>query len=526
MTASKNPEKLQEHARELDEWRESTSTLVDMFFKTANKFSSRPANVFYKDGDWKTVTYEQWKEISEGITAALISHGVKKGDNVCIIAPTAPEWCWADIGIALAGGCTVSIFPTLSAEEIAFILSHSEVTYVFAGNNELMSKVMEIGGSIKNVKGYICFDNSFSGNGKTTWNLSSFREEGKAFIANNPNALKERTGRIKETDPVTMIYTSGTTGKLKAACFTHGDWIGGLWRSIKGQLDGGFWWDENDVYGSIMPLAHVMERTYGYYTMIARGCCIAIGRGPLTVMEDFQAFRPTCTVVVPRMLDRVIKGVAAKFSATPEGEKAWDWAMAVAGRVVDARTRPNGTIDMSVDHLDELTGQLREEYLKAMEIVFAKVHGALGGRMRMLASGGGALLPELHRPWTGMGFFVPNGYGLTETQCGLAVGQANNIRISWNAVMNPGQEYRIEPDGELLVKGKGIITEYYRDADATASGFTADGFFRTGDIVEIDNNGIIRVIDRKKGIIVMDTGKNVAAAKVESLVLADLRLNR
>jgi long-chain acyl-CoA synthetase len=515
-----------EYEKELKDWRDNTDNLAMMFYDTVKKHKDKTGNIYFDGNEWKYITFDDWRKVSEEIANGLLSLGIKKSTDICIISPTRVEWAWADTAISISGGCTVSIFPSLSNDEIKFIMNHSDVNYIFTGNIELQEKIESLWKEMPALKGCICFDKEYKGDGVKTWNLDSFRAEGKKFAESNPSKLKERIADIKSTDPANTIYTSGTTGKLKAARYTHADWIGGIWRSIQGQLDGNFMWMDNDVYGSIMPFAHVMERTYGYYCMVPRGCAIAFGRGPQFIMEDFQAFKPTVTVVVPRMLDRVLKGIGMKFSETPEGKQAWDWGLSVAAKVVEARKNPDATIDMTKKHEDVLTGALKEEYLKAKAGIFDKVHAALGGRMRMFACGGGALLPELHVPWTGMGFYVPNGYGLTETQCGVCVGHMNDILIGWNAVPNPGMEFKIADDGECLVKGPGIIKEYYKDPESTASSFTADGFFKTGDILEINSAGIVRVVDRKKGILVMDTGKNVASAKVESFILSDLRIEQ
>ncbi len=515
-----------EYEKELKEWRDNTANLALMFYNTVAEYKDKTANIYYDGKGWKYASFDEWRIISEEIANGLMNLGIKKSTDICIISPTRVEWAWADIAITICGGCTVSVFPSLSDDEIKFIMNHSEVSYVFTGNVDLQRKIELLWNEIPSLKGCICFEKEYKGDGIKTWNLDAFRITGQKYAEKNPAKLKERILEIKTGDPVNTIYTSGTTGKLKAARYTHADWIGGIWRSQQGQLNGNFMWMNTDIYASIMPFAHVMERTYGYYCMIPRGAAIAFGRGPQFVMEDFQAFKPTVTVVVPRMLDRVLKGIGMKFSETPEGKQAWEWGMSVAAKVVEARKGHDGTIDMTKKHEDVLTGDLRDEYLKAKGAIFDKVHAALGGRMRMFACGGGALLPELHIPWTGMGFYVPNGYGLTETQCGVCVGHQNDIIIGWNAVPNPGMEFKIAEDGECLVKGPGIIREYYKDPESTASSFTPDGFFKTGDILEINNIGIARVVDRKKGIIVMDTGKNVASAKVESFILSDLRIEQ
>ena len=414
----------------------------------------------------------------------------------------------------------------MSNEDIKFILNHSAVKYVFAGNKELADKVKSLAADTPTVQGIICLKNDYDGNDATIINLNKLKEMGLELRKKEPGLYQTRVDSIKSSDAATTIYTSGTTGKLKAARYSHGELTGGIWRCLRNQAMGNAEFNTLDMAFSVMPLAHVMERTYFFFCMITVGACLGYGRGPAFLLQDMQALKPTAMVVVPRMLDRVLKGLTQVFTATPEGAKLWKWALEVGDRMIDARMSPENTFDASIDPLEELTGELKEEYAKAKAMVFDKVHAALGGRFRCLASGGAALLPELHRPFLGMGFYVPNGYGLTETLCGVGVGRANALKVSWNAPIAPGLEWRQEEDGELLLKGVGIIKEYYNDPEANAESFTEDGFFRTGDIVEFDKNGIFHVVDRKKAILVMDTGKNVAPAKVEALIMKEIRIDQ
>lgn len=510
----------------IDLWRDHITTLAQMLYHNVKYLGSRPASIYRKDEAWETVTFREWAEISEEIGNALLSLGIQKGDTAAIISPTCVEWGWADFGNVFAGGCTVSIFPTLSNDDITFIINHSAVKFAFAGTPELVAKLQQLKNELPTLQAIICLSSDFSGDELTTWNLEQFRRLGRAYQAQHPEDLSLRTRSITPDDYAATVYTSGTTGKLKAARFSHEDVIGGIWRSDKQLALGNFAYASDEVYLSVMPLAHVMERTYGYWCIISYGACTAYGRGPLYVMQDMQEIRPTATVLVPRMMDRILKGIKGVFSATPEGAQAWNWAMSVGERMIDARTTPEGVIDLSRDPLDDLEGQLREDYIKARELVFNKVMGALGGRMRCFSCGGAALLPNLHRAWVGMGLFVSNGYGLTETICGVGISLATSTKISWSSPIAPGIEWKQDEDGELLVKGPGIIKEYFNDPEANAASFDEDGYFRTGDIVEFDENGIFHLVDRKKAILVLDTGKNVAPAKCEALVMREVLIDQ
>lgn len=510
----------------LDLWLDYIKTVPQMFYHTVKHHGKRPANTFWTGSDWKTINYEEWAVISEEIANGLLGFGVNKGDNIVIMSPTCVEWGWVDIGIELVGGCTTTIFPSLSGDDVEFIVNHSQVSYFFVSNPDLLLKVQQLKPKLPSVRGFICMTGDFQGDGVETWSLEQLRQIGRNYQKENPNALRERWQSLTEDDAATTVYTSGTTGKLKAARLTHGEVIGGLWRSLRNGAMGNVEFNCDDVYLSVMPLAHIMERTYGFFCIIAVGGCIAYGRGPAFVIQDMQAIQPTWMVMVPRMMDRILKGIKQQFTATPEGEKLWNWAMDIGNQMIDARLSPEGTIDTTIDPLDELTGQLREDYIKAKEMVFDKIKAALGGRLRCFASGGAALLPELHRPFLALGLYVPNGYGLTETLCGVGVSRANSVKVSWNSPVCPGLEWKQDDDGELLVKGIGVIKQYYNDPESNQTCFTEDGFFRTGDIVEFDENGIFRVVDRKKAIIVLDTGKNVAPAKIESLILRETLIDQ
>jgi len=510
----------------LDLWHDYIHTVPQMFYHPVKHHGDRPAHIYWQDDKWVTITYKEFAALAEEIAAGLMGLGVAKGDNLVIMSVSCAEWGWADMGIELAGGCTTTIFPSLSKDDVKFIVNHSQVNYLFAGSPALAEMVNSLREEQPTLKGIIVLKELAAGNGKDLFTLDEIRASGRQLLQGQPSLVADRTAAITPQDAATTVYTSGTTGKLKAVRLKHGEVTDGIWRCLRNQMMGEIGVYTHDTYLSVMPMAHIMERTYGMFCIMAVGSCLAWGRGPAYVIQDMQETRPTFMVMVPRMMDRILKGLRQVFGATPEGAKAWDWAIDVACRAVDARIGEDETFDMSLDYLDELSGDIREEYVKAKAMVFDKVNAAMGGRLRCFASGGAAILPELHKPFLGMGFFVANGYGLTETLCGVGVGRGTCVKVSWNAPIAPGIEWRQEEDGELLIKGAGIIQEYYNDPESNQDCFTEDGFFRTGDIVEFDKNGIMRVVDRKKAIIVMDTGKNVAPAKAESLLMRNILIDQ
>lgn len=510
----------------IDHYVEVTETIPETFMNTVKYAGNRTAHIF-KDGNaWQTITYSEWDTISREIANALLALGVEVNDRNCIFAPTCAAWTWADIGNMMAGGTTVTIFPTLSNDEIAYIINHSEVKFAFVGTPEMLHHLKSLWPQLPTLQGIICLNGEYKGDGEKTWSLEEFRALGRSYASSHPYALDERISSLKGNDGATIIYTSGTTGKLKAARFTQKDCVWAIWRGLKMCAIGGTPITYDDVYFNVMPLAHVMERTYGYFLIIGAGGAMGFAQSPKTILEDIAYIRPTCMCWVPRMYERLLKGMETVFCSTPEGKAAWEWALEVGKKVVAARTNERGKINMIQDPLEILEGQLREDYLKAKELVFDKVRAVLGGRLRFCAVGGASLNPEIHLTWSALGFPMLNGWGLTETMCNGAVGYASAVKIGWNAPPCPGVDIKIAEDGEALIKAEGIITSYYNDPEANIGAFTEDGYFRTGDIIEMDEDGFIRIIDRKKAIVVLDTGKNVAPARIEAKVLENMLVDQ
>lgn len=204
------------------------------------------------------------------------------------------------------------------------------------------------------------------------------------------------------------------------------------------------------------------------------------------------------------------------LTSTPEGKESFAWALDVGKKVLKHRTGPNGAVDLTADPTEGLDEALKADFLKAKATVFDVYYNVLGGRLKVAYSGGGMLPPDLHEAFLSINFPLLNGWGLTETAAGINHGYPNATKIGWLSKMVPGVDAKLDDDGEILVKGIGVITKYYKNPEEDALSFTADGWFRTGDIGEFDDEGFLRIVDRKKYIIVLDTGKNVAPARIES----------
>lgn len=500
----------------LDGFVDGTPTLAHLFHNTVANFGERPAQMFKANGTYQTYSYNQFAQVVEEMASGLMAIGIQPGDNVCLMARTAADWGWADFSILTSGGVTVCVYPTLTSEELIFIANHATARFLVAGDAEVLERVIPALPQLKTVEKVIVLQAGAGGDNSSVVDINNLRAMGRDYAAQNPGAFTKRWQSLNQESPATVIYTSGTTGGLKGSLFTHGDMVGALARSLKHMEIGGYALNYEGVAFSLLPLAHVWERNNSYLAIIACGACTGYCEKPTTLLQDIQAIKPTWTLLVPRLWDRIMAGIKGMLTSTPEGKKKFDEAMAVGYEVLEKRTQSNGTVDLTADPTLGLNPELKARFEKADAEVFSVLRNALGGRLNIPYSGGALLPADLHRSYLAMNFPLLNGWGLTETAAGINHGYPNATKIGWLSKMVPGVEARLDVDGEILVRGVGVIKEYYRNPEDTADSFTPDGWFRTGDIGEFDEEGFLRIVDRKKYIIVLDTGKKVAPARIES----------
>lgn len=501
----------------IDKFTETVKTLPQMFNNTAENFADRPAMKFKLDGTYVTLNYRGFANLVEEMGNGLISIGLKQGESVALMAHNSPRWGWADWSIQNTGGITVTIYPTLSATEIAFIANHCEARFLYAGNDHITQRVLSVWDDIPSLDKIIVLETNSKIIDDRVIDLTYLKKLGRAYSAQNPEEYKQRWKSLRGNDSSSIIYTSGTTGQLKGSLLTHEELIGALTRSVKHMIIGGYSPNYKDVAFSLLPLSHIWERNNSYLAMISVGGMIGFAEKPTTLVQDIQEIKPTWVLLVPRLWDRIYTGFKAAFTSNPEGKALFEWAVNAGEKVLEKRTKPNGAVDFTTDPVESLDEDLAGEFKKADAMVFSQLRQLLGGRLRIPYSGGGHLPYDLHHNFVVLNFPLLNGWGLTETAAGISHGYPNATKVGWLSKMVPGVEARRAEDGEILVRGIGIIKEYYKNPQETKDSFTDDGWFKTGDIGEFDTEGFLRIIDRKKDIIVLDTGKNVAPAKIESM---------
>lgn len=495
-------------------------TIPQMFNESVIRFGERRCQ-WFKTSPTETasLTYSEVGRIVKDLTGGLLALGVKKQDRLSIMSYNCPEWLWADIATLCSGAVTVTIYPSFSQSEMKYIINNSESKILFVRDQETIDKVLGCLDEMPTLEKVIVFDENVPlPDNKAFMHLNEVKKLGMRHLHQNPYAYEKAWHDIKVWDLATIIYTSGTTGEPKGAMHTHQTFMSATQADNNNFTHAGYMIDENDVCLSFLPLSHSYERQCGQMISLNAGCTIAYAEKPQTVVSDLQIFKPTWFCCVPRIFERIYMAIRDAASQTPEGKAAFEKALQIGLKVIDARADENGFIDMGfdVDLLEGLPEDLIKEYKWADEVVFSKVRGILGGNFRVAFSASASLPAELCKIFLAMGIRICEGYGLTETMNAI---NFNSLRAILPGSIGPTlyfSEEKLAEDGEILVRGETIFLGYYKNPEATAEAFTEDGFFKTGDIAVLEANNYFRIVDRKKSIMVLDTGKNVPRAKVES----------
>ena len=450
-------------------------------------------------GGWESLTWEQVQRQTFDLAAGLLSLGVAPEERVAIICSTRYQWVLADLAVMCAGAATTTVYPSTETEDVAYILSDSQTKVVFAEDEIQVEKLRSRRAELPGIERVVVIDGDASAD---DWVLSwsDLAKAGAAHLHEHPAAVDAVVAAIRPDHLATLIYTSGTTGRPKGVQLSQSCWTyEGACVEATNILT------EEDVQFLWLPLSH----SFGKVLVAAQlqiGFATAIDGRIDRIVENLAEVKPTFMAGAPRIFEKV----HARVIQTAQGEggakaKIFDWAFGVGQQV--SRRQQSGL---------EPVGLLKVQHAIADRLVFTKIRARLGGNMRYLVSGSAALSREVAEWFHSAGLLVLEGYGLTETSAGTCLNRPDNWKFGTVGEPLPGSEVRIAEDGEILVRGPGVMSGYHNMPEQTAEVLSADGWFATGDVGEIDDGGRVRITDRKKDLVKTSGGKYIAPAIIEA----------
>jgi long-chain acyl-CoA synthetase len=444
-----------------------------------------PAYLVEAPGGWSEVSWAEAAETVDELANGLLARGIRKGDVFGIVARTRLEWTLFDFALAHVGGITAPVYPSSSDQEAQYVLRHSEALGALVEDEEQRAKVESLG-----LAHVLTFDE-----------LDALREEGRAFAAEYPKALAQAAGAIGEEDLYTYIYTSGTTGPPKGCMIRHRNYH--AMTTCIDEIEAlGL---DRDVMLLYLPLAHNFGRLMSLWGAAA-GFTIAFCPDPYAVVDVLPEVRPTLLPSVPRVYEKAHTAVVAALeSASGPRRRLAKWALDVGRRVSERRQR--GV---------PIPPVLGVQHQLADRLVYSKVKARFGGRLRIGISGGAPLAKEIAELFHALDMLILEGWGLTECTTAATVNRPLRYRFGTVGPAMPGFELAAAADGELLIRSDTVFAGYLKDPGATAEVLAEDGWLRSGDVGEIDEDGFVTITDRKKDILVTAGGKNVAPQNIEN----------
>lgn len=479
------------------------TTLPELFLRSETEFALADALNYKSDGTWKAISSTEMVERARNIALGLHSLGLRNGDRIAILAPNSPEWTLVDAGAQFAGITDVPIYTTLSPDAVRYIIDDSAARVLFLNGREAFERVLPALQDCVSIEKFVLFD-AAGVDSQNVIGLTELEKNGHELGRREPRLSDELMHAVTPGDIATLIYTSGTTGEPKGVMLTHSNLISNV-------LDASekYTFSSVDTSLSVLPLSHVFERT-GMYVYIRYGMRVHYAESIEKVPENLKEIRPTIFIGVPRIFEKVFE--RARFAATQAGrvnEVIFDWAIEVAKEY--ARAVATG---------QPVPISLMAKHSVADKIVFSKLRDFFGGRLRFCITGGAALPDEIFLIFTGAGIPIMQGYGLTETS--PVISSNNPLAVKVGTVGRPIRhvEVRIATDGEIEVKGPGIMQGYYHKPEATQEVLSENGWFKTGDIGHLDEDGYLVITDRKKELFKTSGGKYIAPSPIEQMLRA------
>ncbi len=467
--------------------------LFDLLEQGKSIYGNRPVLGCKVNGKWIDYTLAEYIDFANNLSFGFLSMGLTKGDKVATISNNRPEWNFVDMGVSQAGMIHVPIYPTISNEEYAHILAHSESRIVFVSDKQLYNSVKPIADGIPSIIGVYIFNDVA---GIPSWKEIVSRGN------ENAEAMSVRLNEIKPTietdDLASIIYTSGTTGLSKGVMLSHKNFLSNV--EASSNL---FPLGPDDISLSFLPLSHVYERMVSYYYQF-KGISIYYAENMGTIGDNLKEIKPTVFVAVPRVIEKTFDKIIAKGKdLTGIKKQLFFWAVNLGDRYKEAG---NGLF-------------YNLQLMIARKLIFSKWKAALGGRVKFIISGGASLQPRLARIFFAAGIPIYEGYGLTETSPVISANQAvepGNIMFGSVGTVIKNVEVKIAEDGEILMKGPNQMLGYFKSPELTAEVIDSEGWFHTGDIGKFEKGKFLVITDRKKEMFKLSNGKYIAPQVIEN----------
>ena len=470
---------------------EGRRTIAQLWRQSVAAGRPGPAYLVESEEGWSEVSWAEADERVRAYANGLLARGVRKGDNVALLARNSLDWALLDFALAHIGAVGVPVYASSSARDVGYLLAHSEAVGIVCEDAEQLAKVEAVTEELPALQHVLTYHD-----------LDGLAAHGTDYAAANPTALDDATDAIAEDDLFTIIYTSGTTGPPKGCMLSNRNYY--VMASVVDRMEETYY-HPDDVMLLYLPLAH----NYGRLMLLLGahvGFTIAFLADPLRVAEALPQVRPTLLPSVPRVYEKVHSAVLARFdAATGTKRRLIDWALPI-GREV-SRLESEGK---------PVPAGLRAKHRVADRLVFSKVREPFGGRLRMPGSGGAPLAKEIIEFFDAIGIRIGEGYGLTECTTACSTNRPDLYRFGSVGQPLPGFEIRIADDGEIEVRSETVFQGYYKEPEATAAVLGPDGWLKTGDIGMLDEDGFLHITDRKKDILVTAGGKNVAPQNIEN----------
>ena len=488
------------------------NTTPKVFKNTVAKYGGRVA-MRYKDyGLWHDIVWNDYYRLAKQVGTALISMGLQKGDCVSIIGDNCPEWVLIDMGIQCSGGVSVGVYATNAWQQVEYVLDHSESKFFFVENEEQLDKWLNFRDKVPGLKKVIVWDTEGLREFKDPMVMTyeELLETGALELDKHPDLFEERMEDVSSDDLSVLIYTSGTTGRPKGAMLTHENvtWMATAVENHNPMQDA-------DEVLSFLPLCHIFERLFSVFAQIKHAYVVNFVEKPDTVMDNMIEVSPTFGYAVPRIWEKYYSGILIRMA-----EATWFKRMVFGMALIIGKKRAGLMMDFQKVplYLDIL-------FKLAHFTVFRKLKERMGfDRIRVAYSGAAPISPEVLKFFLSIGMNLMEGYGQTEGTGVTCTSQVGKAKFGMVGTPLPGCDVKIADDGEILVKSPGVFKGYYRNPEATAETIV-DGWLHSGDVGEIDEDGYLKITDRKKDIIVTAGGKNITPQYIENKLKASVYIN-